>query len=122
MARQSPMQPTWTCPRCGYAHNAFDFVLWRLDCDILRCRQCEREFRAVPEYHEPAVAWRILNPGTPTTPLLNSASGKNLTTSSPARAYLSLLYLRVSILRALQTGLRRLFSMHSNGMNGDSRG
>jgi hypothetical protein len=88
MARQSPMQPTWTCPRCGYAHNAFDFVLWRLDCDILRCRQCEREFRAVPEYHEPAVAWRILNPGTPTTPLLNSASGKNLTTSSPPRAYL----------------------------------
>jgi CRP-like cAMP-binding protein len=37
-------------------------------------------FPAVPEYHESPVASRILNPGTPPTPLLNSASGKNLTT------------------------------------------
>jgi hypothetical protein len=76
MARHSPIQPI---------HHAFDFDRWRLDCDILSCRQCERVFPAVPEYRESPIAWRILNLGTPTTPLLNSGSGKNLTTSSPTR-------------------------------------
>src|SRR5215469_6967220 len=32
-------------------HHAFDFDLWRIDCDILCCRQCKHVFPAVPEYH-----------------------------------------------------------------------